>query len=99
METLYWRRPTAAEVADIGCTPEDYPEPHTVVADENWEAIQLFCKFSTQWRTGPGGPVGLDYGVIQYELGRAGIDGDAYRDTMDRLRIIEQAALQQIHKD
>lgn len=99
MEALYWKRPTAAAAAEIGCKPEDYIEPDVEVWEESWAAVQLFSRFSTQWRIGAGGPVGLDYGVIQHELSRSGIAGDDYTETMARLRVIEQAALDQIHKD
>lgn len=28
---------------------------------ENWAAVRLFDSVQTQWRTGPGGVIGLDY--------------------------------------
>jgi len=28
------------------------------------EVVKMFLRCQTQWRTGPGGPVGLDYGVV-----------------------------------
>ena len=48
---------------------------------------------------GMGGPVGLDYGVIQHELDRLGVSGDDYTDMLDRLRIIEAAALEEMRKE
>ena len=99
MKALYWKRPAAAEVAELGFRPEDYPEPDVEVWQENWAALQFFSRFSTQWRVGSGGPVGLDYGVFQHELDRIGIGPDEQTDLMDRLRVIEQAALEHIHKD
>jgi hypothetical protein len=99
VEALYWRRPAAAEVAELGFRPEDYPEPEVEVWHENWAALQLFSRFSTQWRVGAGGPVGLDYTVFQHELDRSGIPPSAQPDLMDRLRVIERAALEHIHKD
>lgn len=65
---------------------------------ENWEAVQLFSRFSTQWRMSAAGPVGLDYGVIQHELARRNLPDDQYDDLMGRLRVIEQAALAHIHE-
>jgi hypothetical protein len=79
--------------------PEDYEEPVVEVWHENWAAIQLFSDFSTQWRMGPGGPVGLDYAVIQHEISRRGLCGNDYTDLMARLRVVEAAALDHIHKD
>ncbi len=31
---------------------------------ENWPAVELFLRCQTQWRAGPGGLIGLDYGVL-----------------------------------
>lgn len=97
MEALYWKRPTAAEAAEFGCVVEDYVEPQVEVWEENWAAIQLFIRFSTQWRMGPQGPCGLDYSVIQYELGD--MPAPERVDVMGRMRVIEQAAMGQLHKD
>jgi len=47
---------------------------------------------------GAAGPVGLDYAVFQHEMSRIGIAGDEHTDLMCRLRIIEAAALDHIHK-
>lgn len=46
-----------------------------------------------------GGPIGLDYGVIQRDLDRLALPPDEYEQMMADLRVIEQAALEQIHKD
>lgn len=85
-------------MAGTGLKPKHYPEPKVVVWAESWEAVQIFSRISTQWRVGPGGPIGLDYTVIYHELDRAGLAGDDYETTLGALRIIEQAALDEIHK-
>ena len=66
---------------------------------EVWPSIQLFTRNSTQWRVGMGGPIGLDYSVIQQDLDRLALPPDEYDQMMADLRVIEQAALEQIHKD
>ena len=33
---------------------------------ENAEAVSMFCRLQTQWRTGPRGLIGLDYGAAQW---------------------------------
>jgi hypothetical protein len=33
---------------------------------ENAEAVSMFCRLQTQWRTGPRGPIGLDYGAVEW---------------------------------
>jgi hypothetical protein len=91
---LYWRRPTAAELGDIGTVPEDFPEPVVDVWSENWPGIQLFSRLSTQWRVGAGGPVGLDYSVIFHELDRKGLPENDYDEMMNTIRVIESAALE-----
>lgn len=48
---------------------------------------------------GMGGPVGLDYAVIQHELDRQGVSGEEYDDLLDRLRVIEAAALEEMRKE
>lgn len=65
---------------------------------ENWPAIQLFNRVSTQWRVGANGPVGLDYNVIFHELDRKGLADDDYDDLMASIRVIESTALEEIHK-
>ena len=47
------------------------PEALAVPAEEDLEiepeavpAVELFCRVLTQWRTGPNGYLGLDYGVL-----------------------------------
>lgn len=97
MAALYWKRPTAAEAAELGLVVEDYVEPEVEVWAENWDAIQLFIRFNTQWRVGPQGPYALDYSVIQQEL--VDLPSQVRADLMSGLRVIEQAALGQIHKD
>jgi len=94
---LYWKRPTAAEAAELGLVVEDYVEPEVEVWAENWEAIQLFIRFNTQWRVGPHGPHALDYAVIQQDI--AHLPSQERAELMAGMRVIEQAALGQIHKD
>ncbi len=59
----------------------------------------MYRQFSTQWRIGFNGPTGLDYGVIQHELDRRNLPPDDYDDLMACIRVIEQAALDEFHKD
>lgn len=76
--------------------PSDFPEPEYEVWDENWDSIGLFMLYSSQWRMGPGGPIGLDFNVIHHALDRKGVKGDEYDKFIDDLRTIEQAALKEI---
>lgn len=47
--------------------PAPPPQPFKVFPD-NWEAVQMFLRLGTQWRTGPCGLIGLDYGVLRWLL-------------------------------
>ena len=37
-----------------------------LVWPENTEAVTMFSRLQTQWRTGTRGPVGLDYGAARW---------------------------------
>lgn len=65
---------------------------------ENESALDLYCLFSTQWRVGMSGAVGLDYGPILHHLDRKGVSGDAYDDLMASIAVIERAAMEEFEK-
>ena len=100
MAALYWSPPTPDQLAR---TPwykkEDYKEPTVEVWPENWDALRLFSDNSTQWRTGPNGPAGLDYGVFFQILDRKRLTDEEYEAMLDQLRVIEIAALKAMRED
>ncbi|MDF4005322.1 DUF1799 domain-containing protein [Luteibacter sp. PPL552] len=79
-------------------TEADHPRPNAELWPENWPAIQLFTRLSTQWRVGMNGPTGLDYNVVFHELDRTGVVGDDYDEMMAAIRVIESTALEEIHQ-
>ena len=99
MSVLYWIAPTPAEIArdwgDIK-TVEDFPEPDCDIWEENWDAIMLYDRFSDQWRTGPGGFVGLDLTVFQNDMALRGVPTDEQLTILDKLRTITKAARHEI---
>lgn len=99
MGALHWRRPTAAELEGTRHLPEDYPEPLAEVWEENWDALLLYTSYMTQWRTGPGGVIGLDYNVIHHALDRKGITGELFDEYLWQIGVIEMAALKEHHKN
>lgn len=99
VRALYWRRPTAAEAGVWGLRVDDYPEPQVDLWPENWPSIELFNQLSTQWRTGPGGAVGLDYNVFFHELDRRALSPHEYDEMMAAIRLIERTALEMMQKD
>lgn len=95
---LYWKAPSADEIAPLGLTLEDYPPPSAEIWPENWPAIQLFTRIASQWRVGAGGPTGLDYLVLFHELDRMNLEPDAYDGLFAQIRVIESTALEEMHK-
>jgi hypothetical protein len=95
---LYWKTPAASELTAWKLKPSDFPEPCVEVWEENWDVIHLFKLYNNQWRMGPAGPVGLDFGVIHHALDRKGVTGDAYDDFIYDMRILEEAALTELYK-
>jgi Phage related hypothetical protein (DUF1799) len=64
------------------------------VWDENTEVFHLFSMMRTQWRMGYSGPTGLDYNVLFTYMDRQGLSMDLLSD----IRIMEAAALTEIHR-
>lgn len=57
----------AAESLGVILPPEALevpPEEDLEIEPEAVPAVELFCRVLTQWRTGPNGYLGLDYGVL-----------------------------------
>ena len=63
---------------------------------ENWVAFQIMRILRTQWRVGSSGYTGLDYGVAFRVMDEMHVED--VMDTLDRIRVMEFAALDQIHK-
>ena len=64
---------------------------------DNWAPLELFLLCQTQWRTGPGGLVGLDYGAV---LAMASLwSVEQVRETMAGVQVIEAAILAQLSKE
>ncbi len=79
-------------MAAMGFTPEDYDEG-VDIWPENRPVLDLFALVQTQWRIGPAGATGLDYGPLFRVMDELGYRGQAWRDMLDDLRVIELAAL------
>jgi hypothetical protein len=56
-------------------------------------AVRLFDAMLTQWRIGPSGPVGLDYGVMAWVASRIGLTPDDLADSFEDIRDMEDEAL------
>lgn len=84
----------------LGLSAEDYVEESTAwVWPCNVQAVNLFIEMGTQWRVGPTGPYALDYGVVFQEVYRLDLSPGKTRELKDDIRILEDAALEQMRKD
>lgn len=58
---------------------------------ENVDALSMFMRCQTQWRSGPNGLIGLDYGVV-LELCRL-YDVEDKKAVLEQMQIMEGHAL------
>lgn len=58
----------------------------------------MFVALGTQWRTGMGGPTGLDYAVLPSVLRLQGVPRAAWPDTFECIRVMEGEALRVMHE-
>lgn len=73
-------------------TIDDFIETIGIWKD-NWPAVMLFMSIDTQWRAGPGGPIGLDYNVLFHRMDRMGLVAERYDQLFEDIRIMEAEAL------
>ena len=77
------------EIDPAMLAPEDYG-----VWAENWDAVDLFLRCQTQWRSGPGGLIGLDYSVL-LALATMYLPASAEAETvLEEVQIMEARALE-----
>lgn len=66
---------------------------------ENQLPFDVFCAMDTQWRVGVGGATGLDYGALPTVLRLSGVKRAEWSGVWDSVRVMERAALEEMHKD
>lgn len=93
---MYQQTPTAAELAPLGLTPDDYEFDDVEVWPENMPAVRLFRKLATQWVRGFSGTTGLRYEALPFLFDLHGIAPDERREVFDALRVMEIAALREM---
>lgn len=62
------------------------------------QALNVFVAMGTQWRVGMSGATGLDYAVLPSVLRLLEVPRKQWRDLFDDLRVMEESALEQIHR-
>lgn len=94
---MYDSGPSQKELDAIGLRLEDVTDTSDFeIWPENWTTFLVFSEVSTQWRMGPGGPTGLDYGIVKWVMKLMHIKKPL--PLLHDLRIMESAALKQMSK-
>ncbi|MCD5326766.1 DUF1799 domain-containing protein [Chromobacterium piscinae] len=92
---MYERQPDAAQLEAFGLTAADLGQQQDVdVWPDNWQAVQLLNRMSTQWRVGFGGAVGLDYNVLYRMMDRLGLNPEGFDQMEADLQVMEAAVLE-----
>lgn len=65
---------------------------------ENWPAVQIFLRVSTQWMVGMNGPTGLFYPSVYPLLDRIATDAAEWDQLLDDVQHLERAALSEMQK-
>lgn len=81
-------------MAAFGLTAEDVAADPVDVWPDNVSAYEIFRFLNTQWRSGMGGPYGLDYNVMYRKMDRLGLSTEDYDELEYNLQIMESAALE-----
>lgn len=78
--------------------PSDLTNPAPfLVWPENWDAVAMFCRLSRQWRMGPRGPVGLDYGAVQWLFSLYAVEKP--RELLEDLELMQGAFLDELYRE
>lgn len=84
---------TADDAAVLGVVGFEPDEPeHFEVEPDAWPALMLFLDCQTQWRAGPGGLIGMDYGAVAWVFRLRSVTDEAAM--LSDLQIIEAEILQ-----
>lgn len=98
MANIYWRAPSPEELVGTSYFVTDFTEETIEVWEENWDVLELYRQYSTQWRMAANGPVALDFAIFLHELDRKRVEESQYDRMVMQLRMIETEALKWIHK-
>jgi len=86
----------------LGLTPEDYVEENAPVNvwPDNWSAVLFFEALGKgNWNMGPNGATGIRYEAFREVRIATGVRSADWPNLFDSIRVMEQAALNEIHKD
>lgn len=81
-----------------GFSASDFIEEEAIqVWPENVTTVRVFLAMRTQWRTGPMGRTGLDYGVLPEVWRRLKVPTGERDEAFALLGVMELAALEAMH--
>lgn len=66
---------------------------------DNILTVECFLGMLTQWRMGPAGAVGLDYGVLPMVMRHNGVTKENRADVFDGVRVMEMSALRTMREN
>lgn len=75
------------------------PEEEIAVFPDVARAVDAFDALGTQWRTGFAGFTGLDYSAVEPTLRLLGVERSEWKQLFEDIRVMEAAALAQMHED
>jgi hypothetical protein len=85
----------------FGLTMEDYKAENSVdVCPDNWRSVLFFEKLGRgNWNMGPSGPTGLRYEAFREVRQLMKVSKQEWPEIFEAVRVMEQAALDEIYKD
>ena len=83
----------------MGLTLADIAPPLVALLPENELPFSVFCAMDSQWRVGASGATGLDYGTLPIVMRFMGIKRELWPELWAAVRVMESAALEEMHKD
>ena len=94
---MYDSGPSDEELKAIGLLREDVEDTSDFeIWPENWIPFLVFSEVSTQWRVGPGGATGLDYGPVKWVMGMMKVKKK--HEVLRAIRTMESSALKTMNK-
>lgn len=76
-----------------------YTPDEVEVWPENWPTVTLFFEIAGQWRTGMNGRTALDYTTLFLRMERLRLSDADWQQTFNDVRVMEAAALEQMHAE
>lgn len=88
-------------MAFLGLTPADYAAENTVLVwPDNWRAVMFFHALGGgSWNLGPGGATGLRPEAFREVRLAMRVGRDEWPDLHSAVLILQDAALDEMHKD